>query len=86
MSRLNNLPNIGAILAEKLQAVGVSDSVKLGELGSKAAFMRIRTYDEGACLSMLYALEGAVQGVRWHSLDQQIKDELKEYYLTMVKE
>ncbi|WP_372481128.1 TfoX/Sxy family DNA transformation protein [Clostridium tagluense] len=28
----------------------------------------------------LYALEGAVQGIRWHNLSGEIKDELKEFY------
>ena len=28
---------------------------------------------------MLYALEGAIQGIRWHCLDKVRKQELKEF-------
>ncbi|MDF2874862.1 MAG: hypothetical protein K0R22_1545 [Sporomusa sp.] len=86
MSQLSELPNIGIVLAERLKTAGISDSVALRALGSKAAFMRIRANDQGACLSMLYALEGAVQGVRWHRLDNAVKAELKEYYTARVRE
>ncbi|MBT3209955.1 MAG: hypothetical protein HN704_13745 [Bacteroidetes bacterium] len=32
---------------------------------------------------MLYALEGAIQGIRWHGLDKNRKEELKEIYRMM---
>lgn len=48
--------------------------------GSENAFIRLMTVDEGACLNMLCALEGAIQGVRWHSLNASKKLELKQFY------
>ncbi len=37
------------------------------------AFRRIRIIDGSACLNRLYALEGDIQGIRWHHLSQEIK-------------
>jgi len=34
---------------------------------------------------MLYALEGAIQGIRWRGLEQGRKQELKEFYRMMNK-
>ncbi|QDR81088.1 TfoX/Sxy family protein [Sporomusa termitida] len=80
MSPLTELPNIGPVLAERLKNAGIFDLTGLRAVGSKAALMLIRGTGQDTCLSMLYALEGAVQGVRWHNLDKAVKAELKEYY------
>lgn len=76
---LSLLPNIGKVVAEKLIQVGIETPEQLKSIGSKNAFIRLRTVDSGACLSMLCGLEGAIQGVRWHSLGKSKKDELKEF-------
>lgn len=34
---------------------------------------------------MLCELEGAIQGIRWHALDNDRKKELKEFYRMMNK-
>ena len=77
---LNQLPNIGKVVAEKLIQVGINTPEQLKAIGSEKAFIRIQTIDETACLSMLQALEGAVQGIRWHDLPKERKDELKEFF------
>ena len=33
--------------------------------------------------NMLYALEGAIRGVRWHDLPKEVKDELKAFHRTL---
>ena len=87
MSDLHTLPNISKVNEEKLVQAGVKDIADLKSLGSKDAFLLIRDkVDEGACLSLLCGLEGAIQGIRWHSLDQDIKDDLKEFYDRVKKE
>jgi len=49
-------------------------------LGSKQALIKISALENsGACLNMLYALEGAIQGIRWHGLSKETKQELKEF-------
>ena len=77
---LTNLPNIGKTLAEKLKLVGIYTPGDLINAGSENAMIKIKTIDKGACINMLFALEGAVQGIRWHSLDKNRKTELTEFY------
>ena len=80
MSDLTKLPNIGKVVAEKLEQVGISSAEELKQVGSENAFIRLKTIDPGACLSMLCGLEGAVQGIRWHNLSPERKQELKEFF------
>lgn len=70
--------NIGKTLSDKLTAVGITDVEMLRRTGSWEAFLRIRKTDPTACYSMLCALEGAVQGVRWHHLEEAVKKDLRE--------
>ncbi|MDP2112817.1 MAG: TfoX/Sxy family protein [Bacteroidota bacterium] len=77
---LTQLPNIGKVAAEKLIQVGITTPEALKAVGSEKAFIRIQTIDETACLSMLQALEGAVQGMRWHNLSKERKEELKQFF------
>jgi DNA transformation protein len=82
-SRIKNLtqmPNIGKVVAEKLLQVGITSPEELKKTGSEQAFIRLQTIDETACFSMLQGLEGAVQGISWHNLPQERKEELKEFF------
>lgn len=81
MNELENLPNIGTTLAKKLEKVGITNETELKSEGSENAIVKISTLENsGACINMLYALEGAIQGIRWHGLDKEKKQELKEFY------
>lgn len=81
MSKLSDLPNIGAVNAKKLEACGVDSPETLVAIGSKEALLRMRMQvDPGACLSTLYGLEGAIQGLRWHALSMETKEDLKAFF------
>lgn len=80
MSELEKLPNIGKTLADKLIEVGINTSDDLYNTGSERAFIKLNTIDNSVCINTLYALEGAVQGIRWHGLDKLTKKELLEFY------
>ncbi|WMW24971.1 TfoX/Sxy family protein [Methanolobus sediminis] len=80
MGELSQLPNIGKKLEELLEQAGITNPAELQELGSKEAFDRLLLIDETACMNKLYALEGAIQGIRWHQLSENDKKSLKEYY------
>ncbi|HET6557420.1 MAG TPA: TfoX/Sxy family protein [Prolixibacteraceae bacterium] len=80
LNQLTQLPNIGTTVAEKLIQTGIATPKELLEMGSKQAFIRIQTIDPTACLNMLQGLEGAVQGIRWHHLSKERKEQLKEFY------
>lgn len=80
MGELAKLPNIGAVVEQQLNEVGITTFEQLREIGSKQAWLKIRAVDESACLHKLYALEGAVEGVRKTQLPDEKKAELKEFY------
>ena len=77
---LTEMPNIGKEVSKKLIAIGIDTPEKLIELGSKEAFIRLKTIDDTACFSMLQGLEGAIQGIRWHHLPEQVKKDLKQFF------
>lgn len=80
MGELSKLPNIGKSVEEQLNEVGIKTASELIAAGSRNAWLKIKAIDDSACINRLYALEGAIRGVRWHSLDDSIKKELKEFY------
>lgn len=86
MNSLTELPNIGKTLADKLNLIGIKNEQELKLSGSENAIIKIETIENsGTCINMLYALEGAIQGIRWHLLDKERKQELKEFYKMMNK-
>lgn len=79
MDDLTKLINIGKVAAEKLAAAGIRTPQELRTAGSVGAILRVRaTSDPGACCSMLYALEGAIRGVRWHDLPREERERLRK--------
>jgi len=87
MTKLSDMPNIGRVLESKLKRCGITNASELINIGSKNAFLRLKTIDYNACLSMLQALEGAIQNIRWHDLPEKSKNELIEFFkLTKAKE
>ena len=80
MGELCKLPNIGDKLEAQLNEVGIKTVEQLKESGSRQAWLNIKSIDNSACINRLYALEGAIQGIRWHNLSDEVKKELKEFY------
>lgn len=80
MSTLTQLPNIGEELERQLTKIGIETENQLREIGSREAWLRIKLLDPSACYMRLCALEGALQGLRWHSLPPEIKADLKMFY------
>jgi DNA transformation protein len=80
MNDLAELPNVGPQLARELLAAGIESGARLRELGAAAAWERVRDVNpDRDCASSLLALEGAVRGVRWMSLDLAERRRLSEY-------
>jgi len=86
MGELSKLQNISTVVEGKLNEVGIITQNQLKDIGSKQAFLSLRKNDSGACLNMLCALEGAIQGIRWHSLSDEVKKELKEFHKSLKNE
>lgn len=80
MSELSKLPNIGKVVEQQLLQVGIESAEQLREIGSWQAWLNIRAIDPSACYNRLCALEGAIQGIRWHDLSVDKKKELKDFY------
>jgi len=80
MGELTTLPNIAAKLEGQLADAGITTIAELKRVGSRESWLRILARDPSACLMRLSALEGAIQGVRWHYLDEETKGFLKEFY------
>lgn len=72
--------NIGRVTAAKLEEAGIDSIEKLRITGSTQAFLRLQALDPGACLCLLYGLEGAIEGVKWNQLPAGKKHELKEFF------
>jgi DNA transformation protein len=79
-STLSGRINIGDEIEARLSEVGIDSLEKLEKMGSRQAFMRLLTIDPEACLNLLYALEGAIEGIRWHDLSREIKQELLQFH------
>ena len=79
--KLSELPNIGKELEKKLNSVGIQTPDELIEIGSVQALRRISVTLDTGCLNMLYALEGAIVGIRWHYLPAEVKQKLKDELL-----
>ncbi|WP_405269536.1 TfoX/Sxy family protein [Methanobrevibacter sp.] len=85
MGELSKLPNIGKVLEEQLNDVGISTVDELIDIGSREAWLKIRDVDESACVNRLMALEGAIQNIRWHDLSDGDKKNLRNFYNLQTK-
>ncbi len=76
-SELTTLSNIGPKLADRLEQADIHNHNDLTAIGSIEAVLRIKEANLDACYNMLYALEGAIQGVRWHAIPKDERAQLK---------
>lgn len=84
METLSSLPNVGKVLESNLNAIGIYTPEQLIEIGSKEAFMRIRLkVDDGACLHMLYGIQGAIERIKDNELSENTKNDLREFYKSL---
>ncbi len=80
MRELTSLPNIGETVAQQLEEAGIRTAAQLEEAGSRQAWLKIQASDPSACINRLYALEGAIRGIRKSALPPEVKAELKAFY------
>lgn len=83
MNTLADLPNVGKVLEKNLIEIGINTPDELREAGAKDAFIRIRMIDPGACLHMLYGLQGAVEGIKDTTLSDDTKADLRLFYKSL---
>ena len=82
LTALMKLPNIGAEMARCLLAAGIDSPEDLRRIGSVEAGIRVSEHRRcgPTCRSALSALEGAVRGVRWHSIPKEDRDAIWAEY------
>jgi DNA transformation protein len=81
MNKLSDLPNVGKVLEINLIKIGITTPEQLKKMGSKESFLKIReNIDSGACLHMLYGIEGAIEGIKDTNLSSDVKEDLKTFY------
>jgi DNA transformation protein len=85
-SSLSGRINIGKDTESKLIQAGIDSFEKLEALGSEKAFLRLQAFDSGACLNLLYGLEGAIQGIKWNELSSEKKQELLQFHKMTKRE
>jgi len=79
MTDLTTLRNIGKEMESKLKSVGIATAEELKAAGSREAFLRVKLRYPYVCLVHLYTLEGAVSGIEYNQLAEDVKRSLKEY-------
>jgi len=79
MAELTSMRNLGKEMGRKLRSVGICSAEELARLGSKEAFARLKTRYPNVCLVHLYTLQGAVEGVEYHRLSEEVKRDLKDF-------
>ncbi len=85
MGDLSNIPNIGKDTEEKLILAGIDSFEKMVALGSEQVFIRLQTIDPGACINLLYGIDGAIEGIKWNQLPPERKQQLLEFYKRVKK-
>lgn len=80
MSDLTERINIGKDTAAKLIQVGINSVDQLIALGTEQAFIRLQSLDAGACLSLLYGIDGAISNTKWNKISTERKQELKTFH------
>lgn len=85
MDELLNLPNIGPVLAEELTNIGITTYEDLAKMGSVETVLKLGHQDEQVCYNRLYALEGAIQRKRWHTIPNAEKQILKKQFINALK-
>ncbi len=78
--------NIGKVLELKLHSIGIDTIESLRSVGTEEAFRRLREIDKNCSRAILFAIEGAIQGVRWHKLEEYRKNELRAFYADINNE
>lgn len=85
-SDLSKHTNIGKDTEAKLIQVGIDSFEKLKSVGTEQAFIRLQTIVPGACISLLYGLDGSLSDTKWNKLPQERKAELLQFYNMVKKE
>lgn len=77
---LPGIYNVGKVLEVSLKKAGIDSFEKLCEIGTEKAFLKLYANNKNTSKSILFALEGAIQEIRWHNLDKKRKTQLTKFF------
>jgi DNA transformation protein len=80
MKPIESLPNVGQKLAEELKMIRINSWEDMINLGSVEIALMLKLNGIDVCCCKLYAIEGAIQGKRWHLLSTETRDRLKQEF------
>jgi DNA transformation protein len=72
------MKNLGPVSAERLRAVGIGTPEELRRVGAVEAYVRLKRVFPEVTHLHLYALHGAVTGVRWYVLPEAARAALRD--------
>ena len=84
MAELTSLRNIGRNIEKRLKSVDISTAEELKRVGSKEAFIRLKSYDPSVCVTYLYSLEGAISDIEYNNLPVDVKKDLKDFCIGLM--
>jgi DNA transformation protein len=75
---LESLTNLGRIAARQLAEVGIASETDLRNAGAVGAYLRLKEhFGPAVSLNYLYALDGALKGVRWDLMPESERAALR---------
>ncbi len=75
---LETLTNLGKISARQLAEIGIKTEAELRAAGAAAAYLKLKDhFGRGVSLNYLYALDGALKGVRWDLMPESERAALR---------
>ena len=78
-SDLERMLNLGPVSAARLRAVGIRTPEDLRRLGAVEAYVRLkRGFPVETTQIALYTLHGALTGVRWYELPEDVRAALRD--------
>lgn len=84
--RLRELPNMTFHLETLLNEAGIKDEGTLRSLGAQMCWLKLRQNNPALTVKILYALEGAVDGVHEAALPATRRQELVEWVSSLTPE
>lgn len=79
-TRLKDLPNLTFQLEVLLYEAGITNEETLRALGARASWLKMRAKNKALSIKVLFALEGAIEGLHEAALPAGIRRELTEWF------
>lgn len=79
-NRLKDLPNLTFQIEVLLMEAGITNKEMLRQLGAKTSWLKMRSKNKALSIRVLFALEGAIEGLHEAALPADIRRELTEWF------